>query len=230
MTAARTAFERALDQLGREIVTGALPPDHADTVEGFGQRSGASRSVVREVTRVLGAMGMLSAGRRVGLRVLPPESWDTLDPRVIRWRLDGPGSAEQVQELRSLRHAIEPAAAAAAAESVRRGTATTQHLSRAVRALEHAGSGSDAVEFLVTDQAFHTAVLDLSGNTMMIRLRRVIEEGLRHRALTERGARRPEPHDLGLHVAVAAAIDAGDAARAAEAMREIIERTSPSGR
>src|SRR5690606_10836635 len=49
-----TAFERALEQLGTEIVAGTLPADATDTIEGFMARTGASRSVVREVTRVLG--------------------------------------------------------------------------------------------------------------------------------------------------------------------------------
>ena len=224
MSAGPTAFDRALDQLGRAIVTGHLPAGHADTVEGFVERTGASRSVVREVTRVLAAAGMLRVGRRVGLRVLPLEQWDVLDPRVIRWRLEGPEAAVQVRELRALRHAIEPAAAAAAAGAVRTGAASTQALEQAVAAMQAAAHSPEAAEFSAADRAFHAAVLELSANAMLIRLRAVLDEGLRHRALTERAAHRPDPHDLALHVSVATAIGDGDAERAATAMREIIER------
>src|SRR5690606_40160142 len=51
MTAGASAFEQALDQLGAAIVGGELEAGAADTIEGFIARTGASRSVVREVTR-----------------------------------------------------------------------------------------------------------------------------------------------------------------------------------
>jgi len=229
MTATPSAFERALDQLGTAIVAGGLPAGHTDTVDGFIARTGASRSVVREVTRVLGALGMLSAGRRVGLRIRPITEWDLLDPRVIRWRLEGPDSAVQLAELRSLRHAVEPAAAAAAARGIRDGRGDAHALEAAAARMVGAADGPESGEFLAADRAFHAAVLDLSGNAMLLRLRQVIEEGLRHRALVERGAQHPDRHDLGLHQEVAAAIGAGEDARAETTMREIIERATPAG-
>lgn len=226
MTTGRTAFDRALDQLGRSIVSGELPADHGDTIEGLTARTGASRSVVREVSRVLGSLGMLSAGRRVGLRVLAPEHWDVLDPLVIRWRLDGPDPQKQVDELRALRHAVEPAAAAAAARTVQCGGVSTQALTLAVAALRRAGEDPDPAGFLQADLALHAAVLDFSANSMFIRLRAVVDEGLRVRALRERPDLPPNTHDLDLHVQVASAILAGDEQGAAHAMREIVERTS----
>lgn len=234
MTARVTAFERALDQLGRAIVVGELPAGHADTVDGLVVRTGASRSVVREVTRVLTSLGMLSAGRRVGLRVLAPEHWDTLDAQVVRWRLAGPDAAAQLTELRSLRLAIEPAAAADAARAVGErpvaalaGPDVLRALEQAAAVMQAAASASDAAEFLAADRALHTAVLALSGNAMFIRLGAVIAEGLRDRALRERAGLPPEAHDLALHLEVARAVAAGDPTAAESAMREIIERTRP---
>lgn len=225
MTAGASAFEQALDQLGAAIVGGELEAGAADTIEGFIARTGASRSVVREVTRVLGGLGMLSAGRRVGLRILPIDEWDLLDPRVIRWRLEGPDHARQLAELRSLRHAVEPAAAAAAA---REGRGSTRALDAAAEAMVEAADGPESGAFLAADRAFHAEVLALSGNAMLGRLRAVIEEGLRHRATVERGEQSPDRHDLRLHQEVAAAIGAGDEAGAAARMREIIERATPA--
>ncbi len=226
MTAGASAFEQALDQLGAAIVGGELEAGAADTIEGFIARTGASRSVVREVTRVLGGLGMLSAGRRVGLRILPISEWDLLDPRVIRWRLEGPDPARQLAELRSLRHAVEPAAAAAAAREIRDGRGSTRALDAAANSMVEAADGPESGAFLAADRAFHAEVLALSGNAMLGRLRAVIEEGLRHRATVERGEQAPDRHDLGLHQEVAAAIGAGDEARAAARMREIIERAT----
>ncbi|MGO1568002.1 MAG: FadR/GntR family transcriptional regulator [Brachybacterium sp.] len=240
MSIPATAFGRALDQLGREIVSGDLPSGHADTIDGLVERTGASRSVVREVTRVLGSVGMLSAGRRVGLRILPREHWDTLNVHVIRWRLDGPDVHEQIAELRALRLAVEPAAAAAAAaantaaaaSAAGEGRPTTRvgplaDLQAAARAMQVAAEDPDPTAFLRADRALHSAVLALSANSMFTRLRAVIEEGLRDRALRERAGLTPDPYDLALHLEVARAITAGEGPAAAAAMREIVERTSP---
>lgn len=232
MSARTTAFERALDQLGRAIVSGELPAGHADTVDGLVARTGASRSVVREVTRVLTSLGMLSAGRRVGLRVLDPQQWDTLDAQVVRWRLAGPDAADQLAELGALRLAIEPAAASEAARVVAAAGVTEGEpvtglaaLQAAAAALSAAASDPDPTAFLEADRALHTAVLALSGNAMFIRLGAVIEEGLRNRALHERAGLEPDPHDLDLHIEVARAVAAGEPAAAGTAMRGIIERT-----
>lgn len=234
MTARTTAFARALDQLGRAIVAGELPAGHADTVDGLVARTGASRSVVREVTRVLTSLGMLFAGRRVGLRVLAPEHWDALDAQVVRWRLAGPDAAAQLVELRTLRLAIEPAAAAEAARAVaeRSGAARTEWeelaaLEEAAGVMQAAASNPDPAEFLLADRALHTTVLALSGNAMFRRLGAVIEEGLRDRALRERAGLPPEARDRALHLEVARAIAAGQESAAEAAMREIIARTHP---
>ncbi|GAB4095124.1 FCD domain-containing protein [Brachybacterium horti] len=223
-----TAFARALDQLGGAIARGDLPAGHADTVDGFVTRTGASRSVVREVTRVLTALGMLSAGRRVGLRVLGQEHWGLLDPHVIRWRLDGPDRAVQVEELRALRRAVEPAAAAAAARAVgRRDEEEVAALAAAAQAMTAAAGADDPGGFLAADRALHAAVLALSGNGMFVRLGGVIEEALRSRALHERADLPPDPHDLALHREVARAIIAGEETAARVAMAEIVDRTEP---
>lgn len=226
-SAGATTFARILDQLGRSIVDGELPAEHSDTIEGLVERTGASRSVVREVSRVLGALGMLTAGRRVGLRVRAREHWDMLDPLVIRWRLDGSDAQVQIDELRALRHAIEPAAAAAAAtEAARRGTGATRALEEAAAAMQDAADEPEPAAFLQADRALHAAVLDLCANTMFTRLRAVIDQGLRERALRERAELLPDPYDLTLHLRVTEAILGGEAGPAASAMREIVERTS----
>ncbi|UVY85082.1 FCD domain-containing protein [Brachybacterium sp. NBEC-018] len=234
-----TAFARALDQLGGAIARGDLPAGHADTVDGFVTRTGASRSVVREVTRVLTALGMLSAGRRVGLRVLGQEHWELLDPHVIRWRLDGPDRAVQVEELRALRRAVEPEAAAAAARAVGRdgaapaagavGRRDEEQVAAlaAAQAMAAAAGADDPGGFLAADRALHAAVLALSGNGMFVRLGGVIEEALRSRALHERADLPPDPHDLALHREVARAIIAGEETPARVAMAEIVDRTEP---
>ena len=236
-----SAFERALDQLGTAIVDGTLPAGHADTVDGFVTRTGASRSVVRVVTRVLTTLGMLSAGPRVGPRVLAHAPCERPDPHVIRWRLDGPDRAVQLDELRALRRAVEPEAAAAAARAVGRdgpepAAGAVGHrdeervaaLAGAAEAMTAAAAAGDPGAFLAADRALHAAVLALSGNGMFVRLGGVIEEALRSRALHERADLPPDPHDLALHREVARAIIAGQEVRARDALAEIVDRTERS--
>lgn len=222
------AFDRVLDTVGRAIVHGELRAGHVDTVEALVARTGASRSIVREAVRVLVALGLLRAGRRVGLSVLPASSWDALDPRVVRWRLEGPERDRALAELRALRRAVEPAAARAAATGPDDGLeALRTAATRLQAAAGHAGDAtrevvaSGAAEFAAADRALHAAVLALAGNAMFSRLGAVVDEALRDRADIA-----PDPHDVALHVALAEAIARGDGDAAAAAMTEIVARTA----
>lgn len=217
------AFARVLETIGRAIVAGDLPPGHVDTVEGLGEQTGVSRSIVREATRVLVSLGLLSAGRRVGLQVLPRDRWNVLDPAVIRWRLDSADRTAQVDELRDLRLAIEPEATRLAAG--RRSGAQATAIAEAARALDAAAGSQGSNAYLDADQHLHGLVLVASGNAMFMRLRSVIDAALTERALHERAELPPEPHDVALHVEMAAAVAAGEPARAAALMRKIILRT-----
>lgn len=216
-------FDRVLDGLGTAVVDGTLPAGHTESIDGFVGRTGASRSIVREAVRVLVGLGLLSAGRRVGLRVLPVTEWDVLDPRVIGWRLAGPDREAALVELRALRRAVEPAAAAAAAQRASDascGDGPEALLAAADRLASAAGAG-DAVTFLQADRDLHRLVLALSGNAMYGRLHRVVG-----RALDERAGIGPDAHDVRLHADLARAVVDGDPAGAAAAMCEIIDRAT----
>ena len=80
------------------------------------QRFDVSRTVVREAVRVLESMHLVESRRRVGVTVRPAEEWNVFDPQVIRWRLAGADRPRQLRSLTVLRSAIEPVAAALAAE------------------------------------------------------------------------------------------------------------------
>jgi DNA-binding FadR family transcriptional regulator len=221
------AFTRVLETVGRAVVRGELEAGHVDTVEGIGLRTGASRSIVREATRVLVSLGLLSAGRRVGLTVLGRQRWDVLDPAVIRWRLDSPDRDRQIDELRDLRLAVEPEAARSAAS--RRSAAQARSIVEAGLTLVEAASTADPRDYLEADQRLHGLVLTASGNTMFVRLRAVIDAALAERALHERAALPPDPVDVRLHGEMAAAVASGDSSVAASLMREIVARTTVAG-
>ncbi len=214
-------FRPLLDRLGREIVSGALAEGASETVDGLVQRTGASRSVVREATRVLVSLGMLSAGRRVGLRVRARAHWDLLDPQVIRWRLDSDDRAAQVRELTELRLMIEPESARLAA--ARRDEGEGGELERATEELRRATRERDRDGFLDADRRFHRVLPRLARNAMLSRIGAVIDEALSVRTPASVIRWGEARDDVELHAAVAAAIRRGDGQAAAEAMRRIVD-------
>lgn len=216
-----STFDRVLDELGSAVVSGAHPAWERRSIDDFVERTGASRSIVREAVRVLVGLGLLSARRKVGVIAVPADMWDVTDPRVVGWRLAGPGREQALAELRALRRAIEPAAAAAAAERASDASCRDrlEALLAAADRLAAATGPDDAAAFLQADRELHRRILGLSGNAVFRRLGGVVG-----RALDERAGIVPDLHDVGLHVAVARSIAAGDAATAAAAMEEIVER------
>ncbi|PZF08094.1 FadR/GntR family transcriptional regulator [Curtobacterium sp. MCLR17_034] len=217
-----STFERVLDQVGAAVVSGAVAVGSRRSVDDLVTWTGASRSIVREAVRVLVALGLLSARRRVGVTVLDVREWDVLDPRVVRWRLRGPDGGRVAAELRELRAAVEPAAAAAAA----RRAALDEYADRreALRTtadeLAAAATRDDRLDFVAADVRFHALVLDLSGNALYRRLHQVVGQVLR-----ERGGIRPDRRDVGLHLALADAVLDGRPDDAAATMRAIVDRT-----
>ena len=104
-----------LDALGLEIAAGDCPPGRVLRTDELAQRFDVSRTVVREVIRVLESMHLVESRRRVGVTVRPAEAWNVYDPQVIRWRLASSGRIAQLRSLTELRTAIEPEAARLAA-------------------------------------------------------------------------------------------------------------------
>lgn len=208
-----------LDALGREIVDGRIAPGTALTLEGIGRRFGVSRTVAREAMRVLESMRLITSRRRVGLLVRPADEWDVFDPRLIQWRLDGDRRAEQLRSLTELRVAVEPAAAAAAAE--RSGADVGARLVALAARLRELGEAGRLDDFLVVDVEFHTLVLRASHNEMFAALSDVVAEVLAGR--TSHGMMPPHPREeaLAAHEALAAAVAARDAAGARAASERV---------
>lgn len=208
-----------LDALGREIVDGVTPVGSALTLDGICVRFRVSRTVAREAMRMLESMRLITSRRRVGLVVRPREEWDVFDPRLIRWRLDGPQRADQLRSLTELRLAVEPHAAACAAAAA--GRQEGDELVALTARMRRLGEEGRLAEFMELDIEFHARLLRASGNEMFAALTDVVAEVLRGR--TEHGLMPPHPEEeaLAAHEAVAAAVRAGDGEAAEAAMSQI---------
>lgn len=199
-----------LEQLGQRIVRGELPVGAVVTLAGLEAELGVSRSVVREVVRVLESIGMVESRQRVGVRVQPAGDWDHFDPRLIRWRLNGPQRGEQLRHLLEVRAAVEPVAARLAAQ--RADDATTDALAglaSRIHQLGDAGLGTSP-EYLAADIAFHGLLLAAGGNPMLASLADAVAEVLSGRTSLGLMPGDPNPKALDHHDAIAQAIRVGD--------------------
>jgi len=211
---------RIVQDLGVAIVTGGYAGAKGFPVESeLCKHYSASRSVLREAVKMLTAKGLLAARPRQGTWIEPEERWNLLDPDVLRWILERKFSLDLLIEFTQIRLAVEPAAAALAAQ-----VASPEDKARILRAIARmiaASRGDD--DPLESDIAFHVAVLTASGNRFYGQLRELIETALRfsiRRTNDYKGVALANVMD---HKHIADLIVAGEAEQAATAMRGLIQ-------
>ena len=217
-----TLHDRLLDQWGAAIVGGAIAPgDRLPAPDLDSQRP--SRTVTREVTRVLEAMGLVTVKRKVGATVNPCRLWNIYDPQVIEWRLRGPDRGRTLHELSELRACVEPMAAQLAASH-----ADQDHWAKLTRAaidMVANADRADGPDYLRADETFHRTLLEASGNAMFSALGDVIASVLSGRTRHELMPRKADEKALRLHGDVAALIRRGDAEGARHAMDWIVDES-----
>ncbi|MFC8509240.1 FadR/GntR family transcriptional regulator [Streptomyces sp. NPDC057411] len=218
-TPAQGLHPHVLTTLGLAITAGEYPPGSVLRTDELAERFEVSRTVVREVVRVLESMHLVESRRRVGVIVLPAERWNVYDPQVIRWRLAGADRPRQLRSLTVLRSAIEPVAAGLAA--VHATPEQCRELTEQALGMVATSRGRRLEEYLVHDIAFHRVVLNASGNEMFARLGDVVAEVLSGRTRHQVMFEDPDPAAVTLHVQVAEAVRERDAARAEALTREI---------
>ncbi|MFF2407928.1 FadR/GntR family transcriptional regulator [Streptomyces sp. NPDC058092] len=208
-----------LDTLGLEIAAGEHRPGQVLRTDELAQRFDVSRTVVREVIRVLESMHLVESRRRVGVTVQPTEAWNVYDPQVIRWRLAGADRPRQLRSLTVLRSAIEPVAAGLAARNATPEQCSA--LTECALGMVATSRGQQLEGYLEHDIAFHRIVLNASGNEMFARLGDVVAEVLAGRTHHQVMFEDPDPAAVTLHVRLAEAVREGDAAAAERLTKEI---------
>ena len=217
-----TLHDRLLDQWGAAIVGGAIAPgDRLPIPDLDSQRP--SRTVTREVTRVLEAMGLVTVKRKVGATVNPRQLWNIYDPQVIEWRLRGPDRGRTLHELSELRACVEPMAAQLAASHADQDQ--WAKLTRAAIDMVANADRADGPDYLRADETFHRTLLEASGNAMFAALGDVIASVLSGRTRHELMPRKADEKALRLHGDVAALIRRGDAEGARHAMDWIVDES-----
>jgi len=206
--------------LGAAIVTGVYSEKRPfpTELELCGQYQ-VSRPVLREAVKMLTSKGLLAARPRRGTWVQSEAQWNLLDPDILGWILERRFSIRLLQEFTQVRAAIEPAAAALAAQVADPGL--HRPITQAIERMRAAERGED--DPLESDIAFHVAILRATNNRFYAQFTDLIATALRFsiRATNRyKGVRLASIPD---HTAVADAIFAQRPDAAAKAMRVLIQ-------
>src|ERR1700755_2645931 len=114
---AHSNHEQVARRIGVDIIAGnygegARLPGDAELTALFG----VSRPVLREGVKTLVAKGLLTTKARVGTVVRERAAWNMFDADVLAWHLDAGIDKRLLNDRAEIRLAVEPRAAALAAE------------------------------------------------------------------------------------------------------------------
>jgi DNA-binding FadR family transcriptional regulator len=231
MTAKPSLFAHVMGSIGSDIAAGVYPvgsniPPEASLCE----RYGVSRSVLREVLRVLSQKGMLHARPKVGIRVRPEADWNLMDVEVLDWVWKAGRYGQHVDDFLGFRRIVEPAAARMAAthatpeqrDTIASLCAALEASNERLQRLGGEGAGSPWLEAVEADLQFHGAIYESSGNGMLRYIGRLIVHMMRKQIAASTAAPGTFGQGIPFHRRLADSIAAGDAAAAFEASDRII--------
>ncbi|CAM5429183.1 GntR family transcriptional regulator [Streptomyces avidinii] len=174
--AGRGVHKTAVEGLARRIFDGTYDEGATLDLPHLLEELEVSQTVLREAIKVLMAKGLLDARQKRGTFVRPLADWNLFDADVLRWKLAAGAPACFFSDLLALRRAIEPAAAALAAER-----ATARDLAALDAALAGLMGAGERLER--ADASFHLALLTASHNLFFTQMYRVIIPALAERDL-----------------------------------------------
>ncbi|TAM85824.1 FadR family transcriptional regulator [bacterium] len=200
-----------------ELEPGVFLPPEPEMALQFG----ASRTVVREALRVLADKGLVDIRHGAGTRVTDPERWDPLDVSILAARRERGTMVSVLQDLMEARSIFECEVAALAAER-----AEQTHLARMEAAIKtmHATVEQPAA-FGHADSDFHRAILEATGNSVLLKMGDSMRELLTFSQQTTSAFPGHLERALSDHLAIYRAVKRGDAAGARSAMRRHLART-----
>jgi DNA-binding FadR family transcriptional regulator len=195
--------------VGLRILRGELEP--GDSLSGEWDGQDVSRTVVREVVKVLAAKGLIVSRPKSGTHVRERRYWHMLDPDVLAWRLEAEPDGDFYLTLFETRRLIEPPVAALAA---------TRASAEEIAELESAFTRKAYVE---ADVRFHEIILTGCHNELLTNLGSILRGVLRASFTRTKGI---AVRTLPLHEAILVGIREGNAEATEAATRSLIEMTT----
>jgi GntR family transcriptional regulator, transcriptional repressor for pyruvate dehydrogenase complex len=211
----------AVSQLREQVLSGQWPVGGRLPAETeLAQRLEVGRSTVREAVRALVHAGLLETRQGSGTFVrslTPGADWE---PRLRR---------AAVLEAYEVREALEVQAARLAAS--RRTEADIEALRGCLAERDRTRGAGDDARFVEADLAFHRAVVAAAHNALLTELFDSFAAVLREALIAIRSDQAVQSPDAdAAHARLAAAIEAGDAAAAAQATHDHIDPTAANVR
>ncbi len=217
----RSHTARVVGEIGRAIVSGAYPersllPGDAELMQQFG----VSRTVLREALRTLSGKGLILARARVGTRVRPRSEWNLFDRDLLIWQARQGFDEQFITHLSEMRLALEPEAAALAAE--RRSSDEVANIFHRFDLM--AVPNISREEFAKADLDFHISIIVAAHNPFLRAAASLIEVALVGLLTVSSPADDPERlvSSVADHRLIVDAIVARDPVAAREAMRVVI--------
>jgi GntR family transcriptional regulator, galactonate operon transcriptional repressor len=150
-----------VEDLAYHIIGGNLPPGAALPTEGaLCDEFGFSRTVMREGLKLLEERGLIRVEQGRGTTVQPRDSWNLLDPTVLRIALDHDVDTTLLDDLITVRRLLEAHMARAAASRLSDAdlAGLAEDVERMPLAIE------DYAEFQRLDREFHAKLMRASGS------------------------------------------------------------------
>ena len=222
-TPVRSHTQRVVDELGLAIVSSRLPegsllPGDVELLE----RYRVSRTVLREAFKTLSAKGLVQAKARIGTRVRERADWNLFDPDVLVWHARIGFAPEFLTHLGEMRMALEPEAAALAAQ--RRTPEQLELIESCMAAMSVEDVSAQA--FVDSDLGLHLAVADAANNPFFLSISTLIEVAL-VAMLTVSSPVESEVrlgHSIAQHRAIVDAIAERDPQAARKAMQVVVQQ------
>ncbi len=158
---------------------------------------------------------------RVGTRIKPRDSWNLLDRDILAWRFASLPVEELVEDLLEVRRIIEPMAAGLAAERGR--LERVSEIENAYWQMEAAGDNTE--ESIGPDIRFHQAILEASGNELLVPLGAVIAAALESSIKLSSSTPGVQIKSLPFHKSILDAIKQRDPPGARRAMERLLSET-----
>lgn len=213
--------EQVVDALGRRIVSGFYKQEEKLSVESeLCSEYGVSRSVMRESNKILSAKGLISVKPRRGTIVKKKEHWNLLDADVLNWTIQLLPENEFLDMLFEVRMAMEPHAAALAAQN-----ATEDDIRVIGNAYNDMASAKTPDELTNPDIRFHQAIMDATHNDMLSYIGRTLHNALEQSIKLT--SRHPNTHALSLprHEALYIAIKTSNPDAARDATIQLLQNS-----
>ncbi|HEX9858192.1 MAG TPA: FadR/GntR family transcriptional regulator [Paracoccaceae bacterium] len=213
--AARNYHSFVINEIGVGIVSGAFAvgtilPNDSEMMAMYG----VSRTVLREALKTLEAKGLVEARPKVGTRVSPVSRWSLFDQQVLQWHYQSGVSPGFLTNLCSIRLSLERDAVRLACKH-----RTADHLRMMIYWLQQmdlspAGSEPRALAEL----ELHRMIADASQNPFLRAISPLVEFVITVAVTPDD----PAPPGSDAHVALIAAIEAGDADHAEDLLCQIV--------